>query len=131
MNQFIGMTKDQLSEQLSLIHEAELKAMLNGTFDEVGQRYYRLSRLVWYELHRLGGLLPAFNTSPDRPHQPKEWQLDPDSLETATVQYWRNGVMVSAQITLENARESVRNGTAFVISGCAIGALNDDFEYAS
>ena len=62
--------------------------------------------------------------------QPKAWQVDPANVQTAKVQYWRNGVCMS-DVALDKAREMVANGSAFVISAQAIGALNEKGEYAS
>ena len=51
------------------------------------------------------------------------WQHDPEQINTNNVQFWHNGIMVTAQMTKATAQEKVRNGTAFVISGQAIGAM--------
>ena len=56
---------------------------------------------------------------------PKDWQLNPDNIETVFVQFWRNGVMITSQMTNEAAKKAVKAGTAFVISGQAIGAMID------
>ena len=48
-----------------------------------------------------------------------------DKIETAKVQYWRNGIMLTAQMTREQARKLVEAGEAFVITGQAIGAIVD------
>ena len=48
-----------------------------------------------------------------------------DRIKTETVQYWRNGIMVTAQMTKATAKELVKNGEAFVISSQAIGAIID------
>ena len=48
-----------------------------------------------------------------------------DKIETARVQYWRNGVMLTAQMTREQAQELVTAGEAFVITGQAVGAIVD------
>jgi len=47
---------------------------------------------------------------------------DPNRTETETVQYWRNGIMVTAMMTKETAKELVRTGQAYVINGQAIRA---------
>jgi hypothetical protein len=54
---------------------------------------------------------------------PQEWQKDPNRLVTETVQYWVNGIMLTAMMSLEEARRLVREGKAYVISPRAIGAL--------
>ena len=56
---------------------------------------------------------------------PAEWQQNPDNVTTKTVQFWRHGVMISAMVSLENARQAIRDGSAFVISTQAIGALTN------
>ena len=54
-------------------------------------------------------------------YTPKEWQRNPYNLTTEKVQYWLNsGTMITAQMTLEKAREMVYEGRAFVISDQAI-----------
>ena len=60
-------------------------------------------------------------------HRPTEQQMNPSRVETATVQFWRNGVMATAQMTRETARQMVREGQAFVISGQAVGAMENGF----
>ena len=52
-------------------------------------------------------------------------QNNPDSIKTERVQYWRNGVMLTAQMSKSTARELVENGEAFVISSQAVGAMID------
>ena len=49
-----------------------------------------------------------------------------DKLTTSTVQYWLNGSMMTAQMPLEEAKQLVRNGKAFVISAQAIGVETKD-----
>ncbi len=48
-----------------------------------------------------------------------------NKIKTAKVQYWRNGIMLTAQMTREQARKLVDDGEAFVITGQAIGAIVD------
>lgn len=56
--------------------------------------------------------------------QPAEWQKNPDNVTTETVQYWSwGGSMLTAQMSNAVAREHIRAGRAFVITGQAIGAL--------
>ncbi|HLB31074.1 MAG TPA: hypothetical protein VJN91_06055 [Gammaproteobacteria bacterium] len=58
--------------------------------------------------------------------EPKDWQKDPMQVTTPQVQYWtRSGVMLTAQMPLEVAREKVRNGHAFIITHQAIGEFSD------
>lgn len=61
---------------------------------------------------------------------PQEWQKDPSNVKTSKVQFWTNGIMLTAQMTNAEARTLVANGTAFVISDQAIGALKNG-RYAS
>ena len=63
--------------------------------------------------------------------KPAEWQINPDNIQTKTVQYWRHGVMVTAMTTNEQAKQMVSEGRAFVISSQAIGALTEDGQYDS
>jgi len=62
-------------------------------------------------------------------YQPRGWQLDPDQIETDKIQYWNNGIMLTL-ITNAEAREKVRNGKAFVISGTAIGSMKNGYSEA-
>ena len=57
--------------------------------------------------------------------QPKEWQINPATIKTEKVQYWHNGIMVTAQMTKETAKELISNSKAFAINDCAIGALEN------
>jgi len=61
---------------------------------------------------------------PTKYYPPPE-QRDPSRLTTEEVQFWYNGVLLSL-LSLEEAREKVRRGEAFVITSQAIGALNAD-----
>lgn len=61
---------------------------------------------------------------------PKEWQKDPSNIKTENVQYWQNGIMVTARMSRKEAQELVSDGYAFVITDQAIGALKNG-EYAS
>jgi len=58
-----------------------------------------------------------------REYKPKDWQTDPRMIDTNKVQYWNNGVMLTAMMTKETAIEKVTNGEAFVITGQAIGTM--------
>ena len=55
----------------------------------------------------------------------KNWQKDPKSITTDRVQLWQNGVMITAQISREDAQAMVRNHRAFVISSQAINSAID------
>lgn len=61
--------------------------------------------------------------------KPAEWQMNPENIQTKTVQFWRKGVMVTAMTTNEQAKQMVREGRAFVISSQAIGALTEDGQF--
>ena len=54
--------------------------------------------------------------------KPQVDKTDPNRIETETVQYWRNGIMVTAMMTKETAKELVRTGKAYVITSQAIQA---------
>ena len=56
-------------------------------------------------------------------HRPAGEQLNPNRVETATVQLWRNGAMATATLSNEAARQMVREGNAFVMSAQAVGAM--------
>jgi len=58
-------------------------------------------------------------------YYPSSEQRDPSRLTTEEVQFWYNGVMMGL-LSLEEAREKVQRGEAFVITSQAIGALNED-----
>lgn len=58
--------------------------------------------------------------------KPAQHQLDPQRIDTQNVQFWRNGIMITAQLSNQEARNLVANGSAFVITGQAIGALDDN-----
>lgn len=58
--------------------------------------------------------------------RPSDWQTEPSRVTTARVQHWANGVMTTAQMPLDLARELVEKGAAFVICDQAIGALGLD-----
>lgn len=50
-----------------------------------------------------------------------DWQRRPNHLTTPMVQLWRAvGIMLTARLTLAEAREMVRKGRAFVITCQAI-----------
>jgi hypothetical protein len=51
------------------------------------------------------------------------WQTNPDMIDTEKVQYWRNEVMITAQMPKAKARELVADGKAIVITGQAINAI--------
>jgi len=55
----------------------------------------------------------------------REWQRDPNRIETDKVQYWRNGIMLTAMMDKKTAQDLVREGKAFVITSQAIGDINN------
>ena len=55
---------------------------------------------------------------------PKAWQKDYRNIDTGYVQFWSNGIMVTARMIKTDAIELVRSGKAFVITGQAIGMLD-------
>ena len=54
---------------------------------------------------------------------PQQWQQDPNQVQSERVQFWSNGVMVTAQMSCSEAQDRVWTGRAFVISSQAIGAM--------
>ncbi|OAQ20333.1 hypothetical protein [Thermosulfurimonas dismutans] len=50
---------------------------------------------------------------------------DPMRLKAERIQYWRNGIMVTAQMPLETARRLVAEGEAYVITDQAIGDIRE------
>ena len=56
--------------------------------------------------------------------KPTEWQRDAENVKTAKVQSWYNGIMITAQLTCEQARAMVEEEIAYVISEQAIGFLD-------
>ena len=52
-----------------------------------------------------------------------ELKHDSRSLKTSCIQFWSEGNMVTAQMSLSKAREMVESGSAFVITDQAIGAV--------
>ena len=61
-------------------------------------------------------------TKKKRNFQPQAWQKDPQNVKTSTVQLWSaSGIMLTAQLPLEKAREMVTKGEAFVICDQAVG----------
>ena len=59
-----------------------------------------------------------------------EWQTDETRLNTRTVQYWRNGIMMTAMMTKENAKKLVVEGKAFIITSQAIGCIENECTFA-
>lgn len=55
-----------------------------------------------------------------------EYQKNPENISTDMVQYWENGVMITARLSQKEAKELVRNGHSFVISSQAIGCIRFD-----
>ena len=62
----------------------------------------------------------------NRRSHPRQNQLDPNRVASRNVQFWSNGVMRTAQLSNDDARQMVANGSAFVISSQAVGALSQD-----
>jgi len=58
--------------------------------------------------------------------KPTKWQRDAENVETSRVQFWRDGVMITAQMTQARAQAMIRNKTAYVISAQAVGVLSTD-----
>ena len=58
-----------------------------------------------------------------RQFTPADWQRNPDSIDTDKVQFWREGIMITAMMSKTTAQELVKDGKAFVMTGQAIGAL--------
>ena len=59
----------------------------------------------------------------------RPWQFEAESIDTDKVQWWRNGVMLTAQLAKADACEMVERGTAYVISGQAIGVIYNGYLY--
>ena len=59
-------------------------------------------------------------------YKPTGSQLNPDSLDSKLTEYqlWHNGIMLTLIPRLE-AIGKIRNGSAFVITGQAIGSMKD------
>jgi len=56
----------------------------------------------------------------------RKLDMNPEHIRMETVQLWKNGVMITAQLSKEEAKEMVRQRKAFVISSQAIGLLEGD-----
>ena len=61
----------------------------------------------------------------NRNYRPAEWQKNPQNVKASHVQFWRNGIMLTAQMNTQDARDMVSNSRAFVICDQAIGALDE------
>ena len=57
-------------------------------------------------------------------YRPVERQFDTSAILTGTVQFWRNGVMLTAMMSRDRAVELVSRRAAFVICEQAIGAVD-------
>ena len=57
-------------------------------------------------------------------YKPTGWQLNSSFIDTDKVQYWSDGVMTTL-ITKSEAIELVNNKKAFVITGQAVGQLDE------
>lgn len=62
---------------------------------------------------------------------PQDWQKLPQNILTERVQYWRNGVMITGEMTKGEAQRLVATGAAFVMSEQAVGALDANGRYNS
>ena len=60
--------------------------------------------------------------------KPTEWQRDAQNIKTEKVQFWRKGVMITAQMTRGRAQKMVEVGLAYVISAQAVGDLDEKGE---
>ena len=58
--------------------------------------------------------------------KPSGSALDPKGIETETVQYWRNGIMMTGMMRKETAIDLVNKGAAFVMCDQAIGAMDEN-----
>ena len=56
----------------------------------------------------------------------RKLDMNSEHILTETVQLWKNGIMITAQLSKEKAKEMVRQKKAFVISSQAIGLLGAD-----
>ncbi len=56
---------------------------------------------------------------------PKAWQMNPDVIDTKKVQYWRSGIMLTAMMTSDTAKQLVKEKKAFVCTGQAISDINN------
>ena len=62
-------------------------------------------------------------------YQPNKWQRNPYEVQTETVQYWANGVMITL-LSKAEARQRVEDGEAFVITDQAIGQMVNGISFA-
>ena len=65
--------------------------------------------------------MKVFNEVKSKRFVPASWQKDPNRIKTDTVQFWKNGTMLTAQMPNADAKRMVKTGKAFVISSQAIG----------
>ena len=63
-------------------------------------------------------------------YRPTASQMNPDRITTDTVQLWQNGIMVTAMIKNEEAKEMIKNRQAFVITEQAIGSMSNGISVA-
>jgi len=76
----------------------------------------------------LGGETPGLvevlkqNKAEEAKMKPQVDKTDPDRIVTETVQYWKGGVMLTAMMKKEVAKELVRTGEAYIITSQAIQA---------
>lgn len=51
----------------------------------------------------------------------REWQLNPNSVNSQNIQLWSPDIMLTAKLRKEEAQQMVRDGRCFVITSQAIG----------
>ena len=51
---------------------------------------------------------------------PAAWQTNPESLKTASVQFWLKTGTMAGLVSLDAAREAVAEGRAFVVTNQAV-----------
>lgn len=66
-----------------------------------------------------------FHFYPGHHHDGFFGMCDVDRLTAYNIHVWQYGIMLAAAISLEAARQKVRNGTARVISADSIEEIND------
>lgn len=62
---------------------------------------------------------------------PQDWQMDVRNILTERVQFWRNGVMMTGEMSKGEAQRLVASRAAFIISEQAVGALDANGRYNS
>lgn len=64
-----------------------------------------------------------------RDYYPRISQRNPNALTTKRVQIWHHGIMMGVR-PLEEAKQWIRDGQAFVITDQAIGTMKDGISTA-